>query len=425
MGYGHRRILRRCEWEQLAGWKLRPKRMACLWNVPVCIGKEGTLPRLFDMVNPVCADGNGDPDLGAPNQACPGGGPGEGVGGEPGQPGENCDPLRFGLIVQEPGIACPDDNVDGGSVTLDFVNPGGQFIFEIGILDVDYATDLEIEYYTYSSGVQTRTISVPLLGDNSYQVVEINQPNTKSIKLNLERSASITSIKFCRGGGVPPPTNPPPTNPAPTAPRPSLRPPSAAPPTPPVVSPTTGPAPTSVPGGCTLKTVGFDYDSDGKAVTKGTYVKDEWIGDGMTVLAEGGEGMLPRIFDTANPVCADGDGDSDLGAPNKAYPGGVAGHGEGGEPGKPGENCSPKGNALIVQEPGTSCPDDNVDGGIILSTFHSLMVSMSRRLVCWTFTMEQPLLSCTRLRLALKNSPNPSRFSVTILLRQSKSTKPM
>lgn len=83
-------------------------------------GGVGTLPRLFDTANPGGAtnDDCGDRDLGAPNKECPGGGPGEGVGGEPGAPGENCDPLGNVLIIQEPGEDCPDDNVDGVSYSL-------------------------------------------------------------------------------------------------------------------------------------------------------------------------------------------------------------------------------------------------------------------------------------------------------------------
>ena len=50
------------------------------------------MARIFDTSKPGKGD-DGDPDLGSPNSKCPGGGPGVGVGGEPGKPGENCEAL--------------------------------------------------------------------------------------------------------------------------------------------------------------------------------------------------------------------------------------------------------------------------------------------------------------------------------------------
>ena len=79
---------------------------------------------------------------------------------------------------------------------------------------------------------------------------------------------------------------------------------------------------------------------------------------------------LPRIFDTSDPVSVDGKcGDPDLGSPNMRCPNPGPGVGEGGEPDGAGPNCEPLGNALIVQEPGEPCPDDNVDGGAIVFDF--------------------------------------------------------
>jgi hypothetical protein len=43
---------------------------------------------------------------------------------------------------------------------------------------------------------------------------------------------------------------------------------------------------------------------------------------------------------------------------------------------------------LIVQEPGESCTDDSVDGGIITFDFPFGSGNMSRRLVSWTLTMK-------------------------------------
>ena len=91
---------------------------------------------------------------------------------------------------------------------------------------------------------------------------------------------------------------------------------------------------------------------------------------GLTFSASGGQDTRPLVFDTADPVDG-GCGDADLGSPNERC--GGPGIGEDGEPDGKGPNCSPLGNALIVQEPGATCPDDNVDGGIIECDFEPMV----------------------------------------------------
>jgi hypothetical protein len=161
-------------------------------------GGVGTLPRVFDTACPgVETPGScGDSDLGAPNQACSGRGPGQGAGGIPGQQGENYDPHGNELIVQEPGESCPDDNVDGGIITFDFPFGSGHYVKEIGHLDIDYETIAFVATQT-PNGFSEREIVVPPLGDNSYQVLEIVEGNVKWIKVVFERSGAITSITFC------------------------------------------------------------------------------------------------------------------------------------------------------------------------------------------------------------------------------------
>jgi len=302
-------------------------------------GGLGTLPRLFDTANPGGKDGFGDPDLGAPNERCNGGGPGWGEGGEPDGAGPNCNPLGNVLIIQEPNgkPQIPDDNVDGGTIEFNF-EPKAERVNSIGLLDVDYKTTLYVEWMNELGEMKTTVISVPELGDNSYQLVAINKPGVKKIILELERSAAVTSLSFCYP--VTAPTKAPPT------------------PSPPVP-------------GCALTTVDFGEDANGNPLDAGDYVRNEWSGFGMVLSASGGFGSRPRLFDTANPGGKDGYGDFDLGAPNEACSGGGPGWGAGGVPGKPGENCEKQGLALIVQEVNDNMdiPDDNVDGGIIIMDF--------------------------------------------------------
>lgn len=160
-------------------------------------GGVGTLPRIFDSTNPGTVQ-EGDPDLGAPNKACPGGGPGHGVGGEPGKRGMNCERRGNVLIIQEPNNKpdIPDDNVDGGMITLDFPYPGGQYVKEIGLLDADYGARIIVGYET-ETGYKERELVAELLGDNSFQIVEIDQANVTEIRVILVRSGGITDITFC------------------------------------------------------------------------------------------------------------------------------------------------------------------------------------------------------------------------------------
>ena len=124
-------------------------------------------------------------------------GPGSGIGGEPGAPGENCNPLGNVLIIQEPGAACPDDNVDGGMIIFDWAETPATVVDEIALLDVDYETKLTILYMTPNGNMSVKTIVVPQLGDNSYQVVKIDTPNVKQIVLMAARSVGVASLSFC------------------------------------------------------------------------------------------------------------------------------------------------------------------------------------------------------------------------------------
>ena len=148
----------------------------------------------------------------------------------------------------------------------------------------------------------------------------------------------------------------------------------------PTDSPTASPtgAPTSSPTGaptpkpCVNATVTFDVDADGNAIAPGEFVEYEWAKFGLVLSASGGVGDRPRLFDTANPRCeGDTGGDPDLGAPNQKCTPSGPGRGIGGNPGKPGENCDPLGNVLIIQEPDSdhTCPDDSRDGGMIVFDF--------------------------------------------------------
>ena len=107
-------------------------------------------------------------------------------------------------------------------------------------------------------------------------------------------------------------------------------------------------------------------------INRGAYMSNWWKSLGQTVAASGTESLKKgtRIFDTANPGTKQA-GNSDLGALNeRCNPAGPS-HGEGGEPGQPGINCKPLGNALIIQEDNNDpdIPDNNAKGGTITLEF--------------------------------------------------------
>lgn len=168
-------------------------------------GALGDHPRIFDSANPYKKVGGtvcGDKDLGAPNTECPGGGPGRGVGGEPGSDYENCDPQGNVLIIQEDNRdnVCgdiPDDNQEGGTMTLKF-SPMLPEFYDVTLLDVDYPVKIIVVYLDENGRqIEKDPINLPLTGNNSLQTVTLNEQNVVELRFQLRRSAAITNLRFC------------------------------------------------------------------------------------------------------------------------------------------------------------------------------------------------------------------------------------
>jgi hypothetical protein len=99
---------------------------------------EGNITRKVNVFNSSSIKSNktkDDPDLGSPNMKCPGGGPGKGVGGEPGSPFPNCVPLGNLLIIQDPRTNSSEANDSGfgGCLIFEFTSPIE--VLNTGILD--------------------------------------------------------------------------------------------------------------------------------------------------------------------------------------------------------------------------------------------------------------------------------------------------
>ena len=326
-------------------------------------GGFGTLARLFNT-----SDVNSDPDLGSPNENCEDGGPGIGVGGEPGAPGENCEFLGNVLIVQhsDPSIQVPNDNGGGGIITFDFAE-GGQYVGEIGFIDIDYAT-----FVTLVQGTTERTIAVPRLGDNAVETVSINEIVTQ-LRVEFSRSGGVTFLTLCptTEATLAPTTAPETLAPTTTSTTTTI----PATPAPTTTSTTTTtpatPAPTTTTTAtCVDVSIDFSESANGVTLDGGTYVDNQWAEFGLALSSSGGYGTRPRLFNTAD-IGNEDYGDPDLGSPNERCDPPGPGTGEGGEPDMPGANCDFLGNVLIIQEDNdnTDIPDDNVDGGSITFDF--------------------------------------------------------
>jgi hypothetical protein len=91
---------------------------------------------IFDTSNILGSGPGFDPDLGSPNKECPGGGPGEGAGGQPGAAFPNCEPQGNVLIIQDPAVTDrPNDNVSGGCIVFVFL--GEVELINMKLLDVE------------------------------------------------------------------------------------------------------------------------------------------------------------------------------------------------------------------------------------------------------------------------------------------------
>ena len=80
---------------------------------------------IFDSTNIQSGRPIHDPDLGAPNSECPGGGPGKGDGGEPGALFPNCEPQGNLMIIQNESIdiSDPNDTAYGGCLVFEWQQP--------------------------------------------------------------------------------------------------------------------------------------------------------------------------------------------------------------------------------------------------------------------------------------------------------------
>ncbi|HSM56794.1 MAG TPA: hypothetical protein VK879_11630 [Candidatus Sulfomarinibacteraceae bacterium] len=149
-----------------------------------------------------------DPDLGTPNETCPGGGPGIGEGGEVGQPGENCTPQHNILIIPTVGDSdgdgfidgLPDDDARGGLGTFLFSEP--VVVDYLEIIDQDDGETALIQAYSDVSGDPgslIKEVSTLPLGDNSFQRIDLEALGVVRLDVNYEGSGGLANLAYTPG----------------------------------------------------------------------------------------------------------------------------------------------------------------------------------------------------------------------------------
>lgn len=150
--------------------------------------------RVFDSANPGTYN-SGDPDLGSPNSACPGGGPGLGEGGIPGSQFENCDPLGNLIIVQASNKVQPDDHERGSRITFKFDHP--TYVDNIVVIDNDGCNcdPVSITLHKDVAGKVKRT-GETATGNNGVAKISIDVHRVTKMEVYFPTSGAIASLDY-------------------------------------------------------------------------------------------------------------------------------------------------------------------------------------------------------------------------------------
>ena len=144
----------------------------------------------------------GDTDLGTPNETCDTPGPGQGTGGEVGEPGENCVDLSHVLIISDDANAGdPKSYATGGQFIFEFDMPVN--MKEVHFLNAAKDGDTVVMYDANDKPLDL--LDVPNLGENS--VSKIQTPNPYPVSkmiVNVSGKTAITKVVYwtCKGGSV-------------------------------------------------------------------------------------------------------------------------------------------------------------------------------------------------------------------------------
>lgn len=272
---------------------------------------------IFDSANPTL----GYESLGTPNQTI-GGGPGIGIAGQAGMPGENAIPQYQILIISAapPTPLTPTPYAAGGLITFQFAE--GVKMREVHLLNVT-APGTKIQTRDIANNVVDTAFAFPL-GLNSFQIVKIGQchdPNdsdgpVRTMTIMLQNDAAICKIIYdqCPNPAIP----------------------------------------------C------VDYIcEDWSSFVPGAINP---VFSGGTVTSSSPVLHPVMIFDSAVPSA----GNFWLGSPNNTATPPGPGVGAGGQVGQPGENLYDEGHLLIISaDANPLAPNSDPAGGEIIITFTS------------------------------------------------------
>jgi hypothetical protein len=142
----------------------------------------------------------GDFDLGTPHQNFSG--PGVGLGGRRGTPGQNSVPLGNVLIISEDNNSNnPDDNANGGTLRFSFQRP--MDVAMVGMLDLDSGTSRIVALD--GSGATLLDRALQNAGDNGYQDEYLGVANVRTLDVRLAGSGAVAFVELCPSTGVPEP----------------------------------------------------------------------------------------------------------------------------------------------------------------------------------------------------------------------------
>lgn len=146
-----------------------------------------------------------DFDLGTPHDDF--GGPGMGIGGAPGMPGQN-DRARGNLLIIAEDlndgnldglVDDPSDELFGGSLTLSLNAP--RYIESLTLVDID---SLPAEVRLTQANGNISTHSVPALGANSISTALLQVDSVVEIRITLPGEGALAEVLYCpaRGGAA-------------------------------------------------------------------------------------------------------------------------------------------------------------------------------------------------------------------------------
>jgi hypothetical protein len=150
---------------------------------------------IFDSSNPT----GEDEDLGTPNQDFAG--PGIGLGGQQDELGENSQSLGNVLITAEDDvdddndgyIDDPDDERNGATFAFDF--DANTWVDYVELLDMEEAGG-KIYLHHDDTGSNFDVIDIPVLGNNSFQRLVIDDHDVKTMYIDLPGSGAIANFCF-------------------------------------------------------------------------------------------------------------------------------------------------------------------------------------------------------------------------------------